>query len=201
MSRPSYLIRAFANEEYYLAFLKGKFRMRPLCYYRKIEGHPEREDELEGIGKVTVNGVTCTISEAGMMFFILCASAPDADTEEMGKYRARISDPDKLVSLIIDFISSKPEYRGRLVNVQLQVVNYTKDDGLYPDHTNSPLDSNFIVIASQKPKTYENEKEWRIVCSFTIGAVKAQPGESGEDVYIDIELDNVNGIIEPYDKN
>jgi hypothetical protein len=189
---PPYLIRTFKSKEHYEAFLKGKFIMRPLRYFRDIEDQVRRDD-LEGKAKILSQGNVCHLGECGDMTFILCTSSPEAEaaqTEKFGMFRAKLCKPEALIDALNKYL--KTHYPNKYAcDARVLEVQYLKDEGTYPDHTESTLQQDIDAIVSLKPARFADDKEYRIVCSFHTGTM------DGLDA-LEVKLGEVEGIVEPF---
>lgn len=167
---PKALLRAFAREQYARDFIAGGVRVGLLPAYRSIEG--SRRDDSEGSVRVVWdldNPVFCDRTSMNS-YYILATSDSAVDIavlrERFGPSVVRINDPLELLRRIDRVWSQDPLAIGRCV---IKPVVYNKDElrgptpGLLP-----PVSYSF----AQKPGSYEIEREFRYVLTYTCDAVK-----------------------------
>ena len=184
---PNTLLRFFDKEEYTHRFIGGKIRFGLLDRYRTIEGL--RKDEREGqvsfywnqkapqiiIDKKTRQVVGQAVSDKNIHcsgvstnpYYILCTSHPEADTrilaEKFGQFIVRINDP---IALLERIKAAWQSHRWALHGYAFIVpVVYNKDGLVEP---NPYLIAPWGYTYSQKPKSFEEEKEFRYVLECTV---------------------------------
>lgn len=189
---PSRLLRFFCEEEFARRFVAGEIRFSILEYYRRIEGL--RRDGSEGQSSVywkvkapqlTIEkrtGRTIGISESDSnihstvsspnAYYVLCTSHPDVNVcslaKKYGRFVVRINSPLVLLERIkVAWQSDDLALDGCAF---ISAVEYTKDelrdvDGLLlsPPH----------LTYSQKPRSYEEDREYRYVLQCKVDVKRA----------------------------
>jgi hypothetical protein len=184
---PSHLLKFYEKEEYALSFIKGEMRFGNLAYYKGIEG--TRRDSTEGsvsffwnqkapqinIDRRTGQYISRVKSEQNIHYsgcsmnphFILATTHPEANRqmleERFGKFIVQINEPMILLERIKTAWQTHP--RALCGYATIVQVTYNKD-GL--------LEADPYLIApphyaySQKPESFEKEREFRYVLECTI---------------------------------
>jgi len=137
-----------------------------------------RKDETEGIVRGAWRLPNPVYFERSSMnnYYILCTSHPETDSQvlaEFGSYVVRINNPGELLKRIETTWQRHPLASGRCT---IAPVVYDKDTLLDPTPGLLPLAA---YSYSQKPKSFEAEREWRYVltCTADLLKLKALVGE------------------------
>jgi len=169
---PGSLLRFFFEEEHARQFVAGKVRFGILEYYRGIED--KRRDDSEGRSSVYFKApqpVHATYTSLNR-FYILSTAHPETSipclTKKYGRFVVRIDSPIVLLERIKAAwqVHDLAVDRGAFVTD----VEYTKDELREADpYFRSPPH----LVYSQKPKSYEDDREYRYLIKCKIDVKRA----------------------------
>ncbi len=177
--QPNTLLRTFKEEDHARSFVGGAIRLGLLEGYRRAED--ARKDETEGTVRHhwKLQSPVCCERSSMNPYFILCTSHPEADrralTERFGPYIVRMNDPMELLNRLELAWRKHSLASGRCI---ITPVVYNKDTLLDPTPGLLPPPA---YSYSQKPKSFEVEREFRYVLTCTADAVKLRTFAIGED--------------------
>jgi len=159
---PDVLFRAFPHRTYAEDFVRGRFRLGSLAYYRDVADE-SRRDSSEGTASYRSAGGVETQATIGnhSESYLLCCATNDVDLSylrnKMGEYIVKIHDPSALVREMESFleINRVPIFNG----VHGRLAEYTKNEAKHGE-----LDSfdNFDLCFRQKNRGYAAENEYRL---------------------------------------
>jgi hypothetical protein len=203
---PETLLRFFDNEGYACSFVRGEIRFGLLDHYRVIEG--SRQDDTEGRVAfewnqkapqvIIVNGKVVDRRESDQNirysgsslnpYFILSTSHPEADVRELaekfGQFVVRINDPQAFLERVKDCWRSHSWACAG--SAWIAPVVYNKGGLLEPDpYLIAPSQYSY----SQKPSTFEKEREFRFVLECTVGS------RNNVNQYLTLTLPNCDDIL------
>lgn len=164
---PSFLYRAFKEEDHANQFLKGKIRFGLLDYYKNSEDE-SRRDPFEGesstfLGQLHLKGGLCN------PVYLLCTSGPDVDLDyfrkKFGDFVVKIMNPGQFRDDISNIKAFVPDVNIS-GNCDFKKVEYTKDQ-------DQPIDVEETVrlrlYYCQKHSYFSPECEYRYVIKLKIG--------------------------------
>jgi len=180
---PEFCYKTFTCEEHAKHFIdKGVFRMGCIYSYTEIEDE-SRRDPTDGTGHTLEPGLVtegwvspnpeektiwtkeqgyreCHIGQGGNPKFCFCTSSPDVDINyiknHFGSYIIKIEEPRKLAEEINDYFFNQ----NQKFLIQGCSVVYNKGEKLDGElEENERLD----LAHKQKPKSFVDEREFRIV--------------------------------------
>lgn len=180
---PRCLYKFFEKKKHRDQFLQGSIRFGSLEKYREIEDKKRRDtDEGRARGKyktdkmmyLKISNDTGKVVERGYKtgdifitgdspnkYFIFALSDERIDlktlSEKFGKYVVKITDIEKLR----DLLNKNCNFSWRVGRIILEQVKYNKDNyiTMEGDSPHLPIGYHF----AQKPETFAEECEWRIV--------------------------------------
>lgn len=171
ISVPSTLLRFFSEEDHALQFMSGSVRFGVLEYYRKIED--VRRDSSEGRSSVyfrldASQPIHSTVVSLNR-YYIICTAHPDVNIPSLarkyGRFVVRINSPLVLLDRI------KLVWKEHVLAIRdgtfIAPVEYTKDElrDADPDLLSPPH-----LTYSQKPRSYEEDREYRYLIKCKIDA-------------------------------
>jgi hypothetical protein len=192
----THLYRAFETEAHARAFIKdGIVRFGFLDGYKKIEG--TRQDELEGrsICYIAIPGSDIPGELSGVHInpiYVFSTAGPDVNLtllrEQYGKYVVRINDPKRLKDAIT---KSKPVRTALQISGEclLEQVRYNKKE-LAEEDVQADIRLSSLLIYTQKPKIYQDDREYRYVVIADI------PKKHAKDEHLFFELGNLGDYLE-----
>jgi hypothetical protein len=192
----THLYRAFETEALARSFIEdGVVRFGLLDGYKKIEG--VRQDELEGrsISYIAIPGSDIPGELSGAHInpiYVLSTAGPDVNLTHLrkryGKYVARINDPNRLKDVIN---KSKPVRTALQLSGEclLEQVSYNKKE-LAEEDVQADLRLSSMLIYTQKPRIYQDDREYRYVVIADI------PKKHSKDEHLFFELGSLVDYIE-----
>lgn len=184
VSTPKHLYRFFKKKDYMRQFLQGSIRFGSLDEYRQIEDEKRRDvDEGRARGKyktdkiryLKISNETGKVIEGGYKpgdifitgdspnkYFIVAFSDERANLKMLSekfesKYVVKIKNPRKL----LDLLNRNCNFSWKVGRVILEQVKYDKDNYITMEGDNPHLP--FGYHFAQKPESFVDECEWRIV--------------------------------------
>jgi hypothetical protein len=174
---PTSLIRALTSADDLASWKAGRYRLRLLSHYRKLEAGVTR-DAGEGEARHIVLGVNNTpVNYGGSLHnpvYILSFSEADAPAVRQaiyGSFVATISEVSQFFDSLVDGLSKLALGSREVLGVELLRVRYSRETIIEPEP--SP-EERWRLMVCQKHPDASGDREWRIAVTLS-GPVSGAP--------------------------